>query len=139
MSRGRWTAFFDVQPLTGAPPLESIDYPALALARPPEASAASACIRLERYVLGPVVAGALQLGIRGRDCVGFLGGLLDRVATLSLFPEELHVETYADVAQDRFRILGPNGGPPSEDARQSLDRLLASLLIQEREPAHQSL
>ena len=139
MSRGRWTAFFDVQPLRGAPPLESIDYPALALTGPSEAPDGSACIRLEKYVLGPVVAGALQVGIRGRDCVGFLGGLLDRVATLSLFPEELHVETYADVAEDRFRIRGLNGGPPPEDARHSLDRLLASLLIQERGPAHQSL
>ncbi len=33
MSRGRWTAFFDLQALTGAPALEAIDYSTLALGR----------------------------------------------------------------------------------------------------------
>ncbi len=102
MSRGKWTAFFDIQALTGAPALEAIDFPALALGR--EERVAPAAIRLERYVLGPIVGGALQLAIYGQDCVALLGDLLDRLAGLSLFPEEMHVEARAGQAEGRFRF-----------------------------------
>lgn len=126
MSRGKWTAFFDIRALTGAPDLRSIDYPALA-GRPQE-SAAPVPIRLEKIALGPVIGGALQLGVRGDDCVGFLGSLLDRMARLSLFPEELHVETHAAVAEDRFRVRTLTGAAPSEDLRRALESVLASCL-----------
>jgi len=126
MSRGRWTAFFDIRALTGAPGLSSIDYPALA--SQPQAQTAPVPIRLEKFALGPVIAGALQLGVRGEDCVGFLGGLLDRLARLSLFPEELHVETHASVAEDRFRIRTLTGGAPPEGLRCALESLLTSCL-----------
>jgi hypothetical protein len=127
MSRGRWTAFFDIRALKGAPALEAIDYPALAARR--EEQAAPVSLRLEKYVLGPIVGGALQLAIRGQDCVGLLGSLLDRLAGLSLFPEEMHVEAHADVAEGRFRIRSIGGFAPSDDTRRALDSLLASWLL----------
>jgi hypothetical protein len=125
-SRDKWTAFFDIHALTGAPALASIDYPALA-SRTQE-PAAPAPIRLEKYSLGPVIGGALQLGVRGEDCIGFLGGLIDRMAQLSLVPEELRVETCASVAEDHFRIRTLAGRAPSEDLRRALESLLASCL-----------
>ncbi len=182
MSRGKWTAFFDLRALTGAPALEAIDYPALvsrlgssltkrdgtlrgegprpcreptiASGAPPppephpriaspsprdfgdatqafrrEERSTPAALRLERYVLGPIVGGALQLAIYSQDCVALLGDLLDRVAGLSLFPEEMHVEAQPGLAEGRFRFRALGGGAPSEEARCALESLLASWLL----------
>jgi hypothetical protein len=127
VSGGRCTAFFDIHPLAGGPALQSIDFIALATER--GEATAPAPIRLEKYDLGPTIGGALQLAVRGQDCVGFLGSLLDHLAGLSLFPDELHVETYANVAEDRLRLRAQDGLAPSEDLRSALDRMLAGWLV----------
>ncbi len=127
VSGGRCSAFFDIQALAGAPVLESIDF--VALATEPGEPAVSAPVQLERYDLGPTIGGALQLSIQGRDCVGFLGSLLGHLAGLSLYPDELHVETYASVAKDRFRLRAEDGLTPTEELRRALDRRLAGWLV----------
>jgi hypothetical protein len=119
---GSWNAYFDLHALSGASALLSVDYRALALDGKP--NAAPVAIELESYSLVPTIGGWLQLGVRGRDCVGFLGNLLDRLAALALFPEEMSIETDARGAEDRFQICAPQGQPVSLETRRSLETLL---------------
>ncbi|PKN59554.1 MAG: hypothetical protein CVU53_07620, partial [Deltaproteobacteria bacterium HGW-Deltaproteobacteria-11] len=50
--------------------------------------------------------GALYLEVRAADQLGFLAALLNRLAFLFLFPEEMTVETVKGTAVDRFRLKG---------------------------------
>jgi hypothetical protein len=121
-SRGGWSAYFDLRGLDGALALQSIDFCALATLGEP--GAVPVAIDLERYTLVPMIGGGLQLWVYGRDRLGFLGSLLERFAGLSLFPEEMHVETHGRVAADRFHIRAAGGRPVSDEARRALDALL---------------
>jgi hypothetical protein len=122
VNRGGWSAYFDLHRLKGAPALDAIDYCALAAQDDPQATRAA--IDLERFTLIPMLGGGLQLEVRGRDCVGFLGSLLDRLAALSLFPEEMQIETIGHVAEDRFQLRGAGGRAVSEETRRALEGLL---------------
>lgn len=71
--------------------------------------------------------GTLVLDLKGVDCVGFLGSLLDRLAGLLLFPVEMEIETVESHAVDRLCLQALGGKPPSLEAEQVLAELLEGL------------
>jgi len=72
--------------------------------------------------------GALILEIRAADQLGFLAALLNHLAFLFLFPEEMHIETVNGKAVDGFRLKGIGGTAPSDSARAALQRMLQDLI-----------
>jgi hypothetical protein len=74
--------------------------------------------------------GSLYLEIRGADRVGFLGSLLTRFAYLSLFPEEMKIETREARVHDRFFLTGIGRTPPPSSMRDALELQLRSLVRQ---------
>ena len=119
---GGWSAYFDLHALAGAPALRSNDYCALALHGNPDA--APVAIELESYSLVPTIGGWLQLGVRGHNCVGFLGNLLDHLAGPALSAEEMSIETDVRGAEGRFHVCAPQRQAVSLETRRSLETLL---------------
>ena len=122
----RWTAAFVVRPETEAADPERVPYLTLARRRPPIGTAVP--IVLDDFDVetdGP--SGALLLEVRGRDRTGFLGSLLDRLAGLALFPEDMTIETEGEIAHDRFALKALGGTSPSVEAREALVTLLGDL------------
>src|SRR5262249_17187570 len=123
----RWAAEFEIQATPGGAEGSEIDYVALAEAAVPLHD--SQALELDGYFLdgSPEAGGALYLEIRGRDRVGFLGSLLERLAELSLFPEEMTVETRNGRVSDSFYLRATGGSMPSEPTRRALRDLLETL------------
>jgi hypothetical protein len=122
----RWTTAIVVRPQSGAARPQSVDYLALAHQRHPLGSAAP--IELLSYAtLADEKTGALLLEVKGPDRIGFLGSLLDRLAGLALFPEDMTIETEDDMALDRFALKSMGGHTPSAEAHQALVTLLEDL------------
>jgi hypothetical protein len=122
----QWTAAFVVRPETAAADPERVPYLTLARRRQPLGTALP--IVLESFSVeadGP--SGALLLEVRGRDRTGFLGSLLDRLAGLALFPEDMTIETEGEMALDRFALKALGGATPSEEAQDALLTLLEDL------------
>jgi len=124
----RWLAELELEARPGASDPLGLDY--LELANRPLPSGWRTTIALDRYTLerSPKHGGSLYLELEGRDAVGFLGALLMRFAFLSLFPEEMRVETREGRAHDRFWLTGIGRSAPTEDARASLDAMLKGLV-----------
>jgi len=121
-NREGWSAYFDLRGLEGAPNLRTIDYRGLALHGEP--GAVPLAIALEKYTLVPMIGGGVQLWVYGRDRLGFLGSLLERLAGLLLLPEEMHIETRGRVVEDRFHLRAAAGRPVSPESLRSLETLL---------------
>jgi UTP:GlnB (protein PII) uridylyltransferase len=68
--------------------------------------------------------GALFLEVQAEDQLGFLGQLLNRLAFLLLFPEEISIDTVQGRIFDKFWIKGLGGTPPSATAQAALRRKL---------------
>jgi len=63
--------------------------------------------------------------IAGRDRLGFLAGLLDRIAACELEPQRISLHTTPDgVAHDRFVLRGIDGAPPKAAALARLTQIL---------------
>jgi hypothetical protein len=125
-SQRRWTTAMVVRPQSGAARPEDVDYLGLAHQRhPPEVAAPIALQSFE--VVVDDKSGALLLEVTGQDRIGFLGSLLDRLAGLALFPEDMTIETQDDKALDRFALKAPGGQTPSAEAHQALMELLEGL------------
>jgi len=124
---GRWVAEFQVQQAVAGHDVTAIDY--LALARDRPSSVAPVPIALDSYRIAGNAerSEALSLEVRGPDCVGFLGSLLECFARFSLFPEEMGIETREGQAVDRFALKATGGRTPSEEIRFALDALLDGL------------
>jgi len=120
---GGWSAYFDLQGLKGAPSLDAVDYCALAMRG--GIHTVPIAIQLEGYHLIPMLGGGIQLAVRGLDRVGFLASLLGRLAGLSLFPEEMQIETRGHVAEDRFQLRAADGRAVSAETRRAIETLLA--------------
>jgi hypothetical protein len=118
-----WIASFDLErsPRAGDPIL--VDYLALVLRAPAEAPPASLVIDHYTLDIRPD-DGSIELEVRGPDQLGFLGGLLERLAFLSLVPEELTVETEPAGSRDRLRLRARDGAAPSPATL----RILAEIL-----------
>ena len=125
--RGFWTSEFQVRPtpLTTADP-RVLDYAAMTLARRDDRSVVR--IRLRNFKLERTAAnGSLFLKTAGEDRVGFLGSILDLFAGLSLFPQEMEIETFGNVAHDAFELRGTGGRAPSPAVEAALEALLVGL------------
>ncbi|HEY6555126.1 MAG TPA: hypothetical protein VI669_17345 [Vicinamibacteria bacterium] len=121
-----WTAALLVRPQAHSADPRRVDYLALARRRQPLGSAVP--IDLESFAVVPDErTGALLLEVKGVDRIGFLGSLLDRLAGLALFPEDMTIETEAGLALDRFALKALGGHTPSAQAHQALVTLLEDL------------
>jgi hypothetical protein len=124
----RWLSELELEALPGAPDPLLVDY--LALASRPLPAGWRTAIDLGRFSIerSPKHGGSLFVEIEGQDDVGFLAALLVRFAFLSLFPEEMRIETRAGVARDRFWLTGIGRSVPSEPNRTALGAILGALV-----------
>jgi hypothetical protein len=121
-----WTTALLVRPQVASADPQRVDYLALARRRQPLGSAAP--IDLDSFTVMPDErTGALLLEVKGVDRIGFLGSLLDRLAGLALFPEDMTIETEDGRALDRFALKALGGHTPSAQAQQALVTLLEDL------------
>jgi hypothetical protein len=127
LAEGRWVADFELAPTT-SPVVDSLDFLALATTRPADASPSA--IGLDRFYIdgSPDSGGSLFLEVRGQDRVGFLAGLLERLAFVSLFPEEMTIETRGRQVVDTFLLRGPAGQSPADSAQRALAEVLKDLV-----------
>lgn len=123
-----WSALFELDASGCGANLNSIDF--LALALDDRDSGPATAFTLSEFSLTDPESndGALQLEVRAADQLGFLAALLNRLAFLFLFPEEMRIETVNGRAVDRFRLKGIGGTPPSSTARAALERKLQDLV-----------
>jgi hypothetical protein len=123
----RWLAEFDLsQPPRATNPLV-LDYLDIAGRELPAGSTRPVRLADYRLVRSRKHGGSLTLDVMGEDAVGFLGALLMRLAALSLFPEELHLESNDGRVHDRFHLVGIGRTEPSEQTAAALEELLSSL------------
>jgi hypothetical protein len=69
--------------------------------------------------------GTLMLTLEAEDALGLLGALLESLARLGLFPIEVHIETRAGRAHDCLWLAAAGRTPPTREARDALQRVLA--------------
>jgi hypothetical protein len=122
----RWTTAIVVRPQSGAAQPERVDYLALAHQQYPLGTAVP--IEIESFAIEPdLKTEALLLEVKGPDRIGFLGSLLDRLAGLALFPEDMTIETQDRKVLDRFALKALGGHRPSTEAQEALAVLLEDL------------
>jgi hypothetical protein len=63
----------------------------------------------------PLHRGSLYVEISGKDCIGFLSGILSVFSFYSLFPTELEISTKGKIASDRFWLKGIGASAPVKD------------------------
>jgi len=108
-----WSVVLEVSSEHGTDPRE-LDFHALASEPNPDPPALP---RLESFVLNmPRRSAAVELTVRGPDRRGFLAALLERLATLGLFPARISVETVHGMAADTFWLQADDGKAPTEKA-----------------------
>ncbi|MHB8056394.1 MAG: hypothetical protein ACYDHC_00720 [Desulfuromonadaceae bacterium] len=69
--------------------------------------------------------GSLYVEISGKDCIGFLYGMLRMFSFYSLFPTELEISTKGTVVHDRFWLKGIGSAAPSDDDLKALHERLS--------------
>jgi hypothetical protein len=125
-SDGGWVAEFHVLAEDDGVDPGRLDH--LALALDPVPPGAPPPITVDSYYVdGSPESGAhVFLEVRGRDRVGFLGSLLERLARLSLFPDQMSIETWEGLALDTFHLRPerPGGRLRSEEAARELSEML---------------
>jgi hypothetical protein len=124
---GPWLAEFELEALDDSEEPVLIDYLGLASRPVCELSPPPAWLGSHHRSLTAKHGGSLFLEVRARDRLGFLGGLLARIAAFGLVPEELHVDTCGEPVLDRFFLKGLDGKPPDREARRALGELLDQL------------
>jgi hypothetical protein len=124
-----WIAEFTALSVEGADDPDRVPY--LALATTPAALDGKP-LRLARYEIEPCFDGTLKLSIEARDTLGLLGSLLDKLASLGLYPIEMHIETTpSDVACDALWLSTADGGSPSSELTSNLVQMLESALLKD--------
>lgn len=130
--QGSWEAEFHVRPARpnseNPPDPATIDYARLLARRAPVTPVP---IELTDYRVHPLLD-TIALEVEGVDSMGFLGSLLGRLAFLSLFPEEMKIETRGTQVADSFRLRSLAGRPPSPEAPRVLDRMMHELVRRTR-------
>lgn len=122
---GTWMAELTIIALPGAPEPRNIPYVDLVtveIKRVPITLHLDECSVIESRDHG----GSLLLKLEADDTLGLLGSLLASLATLMLFPIEMHIETRAGRAYDSLWLSGMAGRPPSPRATEALQRLVPS-------------
>jgi hypothetical protein len=126
---GGWVSEFHLVAQDGLADPRAVDALALATAATPPGPPAP--ITLDSYYIdaSPESGPYVFLEVRGPDRVGFLGSLLERLARLGLFPEQMSVETWAGQARDTFylRAARPRARLRSDEAARELEGLLEPL------------
>lgn len=118
-----WDVVLEVGSESGTDPRE-LDFYALAAEPNPEPQGPP---RLESFVLDmPRRSATVELTVRGPDRRGFLAALLDRLATLGLFPARISVETVHGMAADTLWLQADDGKAPTEKALGPLREFLRS-------------
>lgn len=122
-----WLVELHVLALNGAHDPMTVPYVALADA---DMAHEPSPLQLDRYELieSGDHGGTLRLTLEAQDALGLLGSLLSSLATLLLFPVEMHIETRSGRAHDRMWLGGVGSSGPSGRAEEALRRLLASSL-----------
>lgn len=114
-SRGgmTWHGHFSLAPAVHAAPPGQIDYHLLVRSA---LSTALPAIALDSFVLHQTThhGGTLFLEVRGRDQLGFLGTLLNKLSFYSLFPVHMEIETPGGQLLDKFWLSTAGGGQASE-------------------------
>jgi hypothetical protein len=127
-SAQKWLAQLEVQ---GLPVSDSIGADILAVAR----ARVYGCmprvdLSLYRFdVARQPQTGALRLELEAQDSTGFLAILLDRLASLTLFPTSVTIATRGNRIADTLELVGISGRPPSLPAEQSLKSTLDQLTL----------
>ena len=124
---GAWLGEFELEALDDSEEPVLIDYLGLTSRPVAELAPPPAWLGSHHRSLTAKHGGSLFLEVRARDRLGFLGGLLARIAALGLVPEELHVDTCGVPVLDRFFLKGLDGKAPDREARAALAGLLAQL------------
>jgi hypothetical protein len=118
-----WHAELELARAAGSTDPLLVDYLALALRAPGDVALPS--LALDRYRLARRGDGGLDLEVEGPDQLGFLGGLLERLAFLALVPEAMWLETGPAGLRDRFLLRRAAGGSPTEATLRILRDVLA--------------
>lgn len=115
----RWSAEFEVRGAIDGD-VEQIDF--LALAREPSESFTLPALELRSFELtrSDDERRALVLTIRARDKMGFLASLLEHLAGLVLFPEEIRIDTFRNEAHDILWLSSVGGQSPAPETEAAL-------------------
>lgn len=76
--------------------------------------------------------GCIYAEISGKDCIGFLYGMLRTFSFYSLFPTELEISTRGMTASDRFWLKGIGASVPAPEDMTSLYERLQMMLESNR-------
>lgn len=119
-----WETVFEVTKTRFATDPGNLDY--LALAQEENITTPDDFFSISQFTLEPPEKhnGALYLEVKATDQLGFLGQLLNSLAFLTLFPEEISIDTVQGKIFDKFWIKGLGGNPPSATAQAALKRKL---------------
>ncbi|RQW81701.1 MAG: hypothetical protein EHM79_19450 [Geobacter sp.] len=119
-----WEAEFEIEKTRLADDPRKLDF--LALAKDESNTTQENSISITKYTLEPPEkhGGALYLELKAADQLGFLGQVLNNLAFLTLFPEEISIDTVQGNIFDKFWIRGLGGNPPSATAQAALRRKL---------------
>ena len=107
-----WETEFEVEKTRFATDPGNLDF--LALAQEENITTPDVPISISQFTLESPEKhnGALYLEIKAADQLGFLGQLLNSLAFLTLFPEEISIDTVQGKIFDKFWIRGLGGNPP---------------------------
>lgn len=119
-----WETVFEVEKTRFATDPGKLDF--LALAQEENVTSPEHAFSITQFILEPPEKhnGALYLEVKAQDQLGFLGNLLNSLAFLTLFPEEISIDTVHGKIFDKFWIKGLGGNPPSATAQAALKRKL---------------
>ena len=124
---GPWLAEFELEALDDSEEPVLIDYLGLASRPVSELSPPPAWLGSHHRSLTAKHGGSLFLEVRASDRIGFLGGLLARIAGVGLAPVELEIDTHGIPVLDRFFLKGLDGQAPGRDERRALALMLDQL------------
>jgi len=119
-----WETEFEIENTRLSTDPRKLDF--LALAKEESTTTQEISLSITCYTLEPPEKhhGALYLEVKAADQLGFLGQILNSLAFLTLFPEEISIDTVQENIFDKFWIRGLGGSPPSAAAQTALKRKL---------------
>lgn len=125
-----WETTFEIQKTNRIIDMHSGFNPLPALMVSPK-QAQIPSIKISDLVIEPSTehGGCIYAEISGKDCIGFLYGILRYFSFYSLFPTKLEISTQGNTAFDRFWLKGVGASTPAKDDMVALyDRLKAILI-----------
>ena len=124
-----WIADFQIQAVGAEAGWSEVDFLSMARSAPPPGPPAEIVLDSFYVDSSPESGQYLFLEVDGYDRVGFLASLLDRLARLSLLPEQISLETWEGRALDCFHLKAAGGGPPGVATARELAAMLDALSL----------